>query len=142
MNRPDFDSIKDYDQFKEYSWSRAELRNICKEHGLLFVGTEKKLNKVIEAYFNGERIPPRRDWYTNKVLLSFVNENGLTMGFNLVLLSVSLIVTIIGIINKVNGTDDLYYVPCLGFGITGLIVAVAFIGWDRDLNVIMSYFPG
>ena len=141
MNRPDFDSIKDYDQFKEYRWSRAELRNICKEHGLLFVGTEKKLNKVIEAYFNGERIPPRRDWYTNKVLLSFVNENGLTMGFDLVLLSVNLIITIIGIINKVNGADDLYYVPCLGFGITGLIVAVAFIVWDRDLNVIMSYFP-
>ncbi|MBO7605049.1 MAG: hypothetical protein J6S61_01095, partial [Elusimicrobiaceae bacterium] len=52
-------------------------------HGLLFVGTEKKLNKVIEAYFNGEKIPPRRNWYTNMVLNSFVNENGVMMLFTL-----------------------------------------------------------
>ena len=62
MSRPDFDCIKDYDQFPKYSWSRAELSNICKKHGLLFVGSEKKLNKVIAVYFNGEIIPPRRNW--------------------------------------------------------------------------------
>ncbi len=141
MIRPDFDSINNYEQFKKYSWSRTELKDICKEHGLLFVGSEKKLNKVIEAYFNRKIIPPRRNWYTNKVLLSFVNENGSLMGFNIVLLVVNLIITVIGIINMVRGTDDLYYIPNYVFGITGLIVAVLFIYWDQDLNVILSYFP-
>ena len=73
MRSPDFDSIKDYEHFKKFRWSRGELENICRDHGLLFVGSEKKLNKVIEAYFNGEIIPPRRNWYTNKVLLNYVN---------------------------------------------------------------------
>lgn len=49
MLRPDFDSIINYEQFKKYTWSREELRNICLERGLLFVGSEKKLSKVIEA---------------------------------------------------------------------------------------------
>lgn len=138
---PDFDSIENYDQFKMYSWSRAELSKICKEHGLLFVGSAKKLNKVIEAYFNGKKIPPRRNWYTNMVLLSYVNETGITMGFDLVLFAVTLIVTVIGIINKVNGQDDLYYVPFFVFGVTGLIVACLMIYWGQDLNVIMSYIP-
>ena len=73
MNNPEFDSIKNYEEFTGYKWDRAELKNICRAHGLLFVGTEKKLNKVIEAYFNGEVIPPRRNWYTNSVLLRTVN---------------------------------------------------------------------
>ena len=142
MSRPDFDCIKDYDQFQKYSWSRAELSNICKEHGLLFVGSEKKLNKVIEAYFNGEIIPPRRNWYTNKVLLGYVNKNGLTMDFDLVLLAVSLLITVIGIISKLNGADDLYYVPCFVFGITGLIVALSFTIWGQDLYVKGYFIKG
>ena len=52
MIRPEFENIKDYDQFQQYNWSRTELKDICKKHGLLFVGSEKKLRKVIEAYFN------------------------------------------------------------------------------------------
>ncbi|MCR4689334.1 MAG: SAP domain-containing protein [Saccharofermentans sp.] len=141
MLRPDFDSIINYEQFKKYTWSREELRNICQERGLLFVGSAKKLSKVIEAYFNGEIIPPRRNWYTNRVLLSYVNDNGLLMGFDIALLVINLIITVIGIINKVNGADSLYYVPFLVFGIIGLIVAVLFAYWGQDLNVIMSYFP-
>ncbi len=141
MRKPDFDSIKSYDQFQKYKWNRTELIDICKEHGLLFIGSDKKLNKVIEAYLNGEIIPPRRNWYTNKILLSFVNENGLLMTFDIVLLLVNLLFIVIGIINYAKDTDDLYYTPFFVFGITGLIVAGLFIHWGRDLIVIKSYIP-
>ena len=138
MSSPDFDSIKDYEHFKKFRWSRGELENICRDHGLLIVGSEKKLNKVIEAYFNGEIIPPRRNWYTNKVLLNYVNKNGLLMGFDLGLFFVNLLLTVIGIVNRVRGAE---YVPFQVFGITGLILAVLCIYWGRDLDVIMSWFP-
>ena len=141
MKRPEFDSINNYDQFKKYSWSRIELREICKEHGLLFIGSEKKLNKVIEAYFNGNIIPPRRNWYTNKLLLSFVNENGLTMKFDFILLGVNLILTTIGIINRIKDADNTSAVLFLVFGITGLIVALSFLYFSKDLEVIRSYGP-
>lgn len=141
MIRPEFDSIKDYDQFLKYSWSRTELRDICKTHGLLFVGSEKKLSKVIEAYFNGDIIPPQRNWYTNELLLCFVNENGLLLEFDLVLLVVSLIFTVIGIINKINYVDNAASVLFLVFGITGLFVAWVFISFCKDLDVIRSYGP-
>ena len=141
MKRPEFDKIKNYNEFKKYRWTRNELIDICKEHGLRFIGTEKELNRVIESYFNGVRIPPRRDWYTNKVLCSFVNENGLLMFITLGILFISVLLCTIGIINKVRGTDDLCYIPHLVFGITGLIVAIAGIQVDRTLDVIKSYFP-
>lgn len=138
MNKPQFDSIKNYEEFTRYKWDRVELKNICRAHGLLFVGTEKKLNKVIEAYFSGEVIPPRRNWYTNSVLLSYVNENALSMGFDFILFAVSLFLTVIGIVNRESGSG---YVLFLVFGITGLILAVLCIYWGRDLDVIMSWFP-
>ena len=141
MLRPEFDSIKDYDQFKKYSWSRAELIDICKEHGLLFVGSEKKLSKVIEAYFNGEIIHPHRNWYTNKLLLSFVNENGLSLKFDFVLLGVSLIFTVIGIINKINYAESVAAVLFLVFGVTGLFVAFVSFNFSKNLDVVRSYSP-
>ncbi|MCR5726641.1 MAG: SAP domain-containing protein, partial [Lachnospiraceae bacterium] len=79
MKKPDFDNIKTYEEFKRYKWDRTELSNICIEHDLLFLGSEKKLSKVIEAYFNGEVITPHRNWYKNKVLLRYVNEEGSTL---------------------------------------------------------------
>ncbi len=110
--------------------------DICKEHGLLFVGSEKKLSKVIEAYFNGEIIHPHRNWYTNKLLLSFVNENGLSLKLDFVLLGVSLIFTVIGIINKINYAESVAAVLFLVFGVTGLFVAfVSFIEMSRKLQV-------
>ncbi|MBP5261233.1 MAG: hypothetical protein J6Z43_03795 [Clostridiales bacterium] len=141
MKRPDFDSIKTYEEFKRYKWYQNELSNICKAHGLLYNGTEKKLNKVIEAYFNGVRIPPRRDWYTNKLLMGFVNDNGVLMTFDLGLMTVSLILVTIGLINKVNGADEVKHVLPFVFGLTGLIVAVLFTYWGQDLDVIRSYIP-
>lgn len=58
MNRPDFDEIKDYTEFSKYYWYRDELIKICKAHGLKAPSSKIELNKVIEAYFCGEKILP------------------------------------------------------------------------------------
>ena len=60
MQRPEFDSIKDYDEFSKYYWYRDELIKICKAHGLKSDGTKIELNKVIEAYYSGEKILPEK----------------------------------------------------------------------------------
>ncbi|MBO4900658.1 MAG: hypothetical protein J5509_10260 [Lachnospiraceae bacterium] len=60
MNRPDFDTIKDFEEFSKYYWYREELIKICKAHGLKHTGSKIELNKVIEAYFAGEKILPER----------------------------------------------------------------------------------
>ena len=60
MQRPDFDSIKDYEEFGRYYWYRDELIKICKSHGLKADGSKIELNKVVEAYFRGEKIPPEK----------------------------------------------------------------------------------
>ena len=141
MARPEFDSIKTFKEFKKYKWNRSELADICKDHGLLFIGTEKKLNGVIEAYFNGVRIPPRRNWYTNKKLVSFVNENGFALIFDLVLALVSATLIVIGIINRIRGIDDIYSVPYIVFGAPGFVFAIVGIQVGRDIDVIKSFFP-
>lgn len=56
--RPEFDSIKDYAEFSKYYWYRDELIKICKNHGLRAYGSKIELNKVIAAYFSGEKILP------------------------------------------------------------------------------------
>ena len=60
MDRPDFDSIKDYAEFSKYYWYREELIRICKAHGLKAPSGKIELNKVIEAYFSGEKILPEK----------------------------------------------------------------------------------
>ncbi len=60
MKRPDFDSIKDYEEFSRYYWYREELIQICKAHGLKSDGSKIELNHVIEAYFSGEKILPEK----------------------------------------------------------------------------------
>ena len=60
MIRPDFDDIKDYAEFCKYYWYREELIKICKAHGLKADGGKIELNKVIEAYFAGEKILPEK----------------------------------------------------------------------------------
>ena len=60
MNRPEFDSIKDYKEFSKYYWYRDELIKICKAHGLKSDGNKIELNKVVEAYFSGEKILPEK----------------------------------------------------------------------------------
>ena len=60
MQRPKFDSIKDYAEFSKYYWYRDELIKICKAHGLKADGGKIELNKVVEAYFSGEKILPEK----------------------------------------------------------------------------------
>ena len=60
MNRPEFDSIKDFTEFSKYYWYRDELIKICKAHGLFAPSGKIELYKVIEAYFAGEKILPEK----------------------------------------------------------------------------------
>lgn len=60
MDRPEFDRIKDYAEFSKYYWYRDELIKICKDHGLKSPSGKIELNKVIEAYFAGEKILPEK----------------------------------------------------------------------------------
>ncbi len=60
MTRPEFDTIKSYEEFLKYYWYREELIKICKAHGLKADGSKIELNKVIEAYFSGEKILPEK----------------------------------------------------------------------------------
>lgn len=58
MQRPEFDKITSYEEFSKYYWYREELIRICKSHGLKAPSGKIELNKVIEAYFAGEKILP------------------------------------------------------------------------------------
>ena len=58
MDRPEFDQIKSYEEFSRYYWYREELIKICKSLGLRSDLSKIELNRVIEAYFNGEKILP------------------------------------------------------------------------------------
>ena len=60
MQRPEFDNIKNYTEFCKYYWYRDELIKICKAHGLKATGSKIELNKVVEAYFSGEKILPEK----------------------------------------------------------------------------------
>ena len=60
MERPEFDNIKNFTEFSKYYWYREELIKICKDHGLKTPSGKLELNKVIEAYFAGERILPEK----------------------------------------------------------------------------------
>ena len=79
MQRPEFDSIKDYAEFSKYYWYRDELIIICKAHGLKADGSKIELNKVVEAYFSGEKILPENKKST-KMHKATVTELALNTG--------------------------------------------------------------
>lgn len=58
MERPQFENIKDYNEFCKYYWYRDELIKICKNLGLKHNGSKIELNEVIKEYFSGNRIQP------------------------------------------------------------------------------------
>ena len=60
MVRPDFSEIKTFEEFSKYYWYREELQKICRTLGLKSDGGKIELNKVIESYFNGEKILPEK----------------------------------------------------------------------------------
>ena len=80
MDRPEFDDIKDYAEFSKYYWYRDELIKICRAHGLKAPSGKIELNKVIEAYFSGEKILPDRKKTGRKkktVAIDLTPETGL-----------------------------------------------------------------
>ena len=60
MKRPDFKDIKSFEEFSKHYWYREELIKICRVLGLKSNGGKIELNKVIEAYFNGEKLLPEK----------------------------------------------------------------------------------
>ena len=79
MERPDFNSITSYEEFSRYYWYREELIKICKAHGLKAPSGKIELNKVIEAYFAGEKILPekRRGDKKNSIVTDLTLDTGL-----------------------------------------------------------------
>jgi hypothetical protein len=87
MDRPEFNSIKDFAEFSKYYWYREELIRICKEHGLKTASGKIELYKIIEAYFRGEKILPekkqvrkRKATVTELTLQTGLIECGFTFG--------------------------------------------------------------
>ena len=60
MSRPDFSEIKSFEEFSKYYWYREELIKICRTLGLKYKGGKIEINKVIESYFNGEKLLPEK----------------------------------------------------------------------------------
>jgi len=58
MQRPEFSSIKCFEEFSKYYWYRDEMIKICKGLGLKHTGSKIELTEVIKAYFAGEKILP------------------------------------------------------------------------------------
>lgn len=52
-DRPDFTTIKTYQEFSQYYWYRAELADICKRLGKERSGVKKELEAQIKQYFAG-----------------------------------------------------------------------------------------
>ena len=79
MTRPEFDSIKSFEEFSKYYWYREELIKICKDHGLKSDGSKIELNGVIESYFSGEKIAPvkKRTVKPKKVVKELTVDTGL-----------------------------------------------------------------
>ena len=51
--RPEFNTIKSYEEFEKYYWYREELCKICKSLGIDASGTKQELNHNIKEYFAG-----------------------------------------------------------------------------------------
>lgn len=55
--RPKFEDIGSYAEFAKYYWYSNELRTICKNLHIEYVGDKAELNNTIRAYFDGIIIP-------------------------------------------------------------------------------------
>lgn len=55
-SRPNFEEIKSYEEFEKYYWYREELQEICKGLDLEYNANKTDLNKIIKAWFAGEKI--------------------------------------------------------------------------------------
>lgn len=65
--RPDFFTIKSYDEFAKYYWYREELSLICKQLNIDDTGTKQDLNYNIKEYFKGNLIKKKKVYSPKKV---------------------------------------------------------------------------
>lgn len=84
-NRPDFKELKSYKEFEKYYWYREELQEICKKLGLEYNANKTGLNKIIEAWYAGEKIThkPKERLKTDEInptLNSSLIKCGFTFG--------------------------------------------------------------
>lgn len=54
MNRPIFEEIHDYNEFRQYFWYREELSLICRNLDLNSTGNKEELQDNIKEYFNNK----------------------------------------------------------------------------------------
>ena len=80
MERPEFNEIKDYEEFCRYYWYREELIKICKDLGLKASGSKIELNDIIKAYFSGDKILPEK----KKITRTKTTIKELTLGTGLI----------------------------------------------------------
>lgn len=57
--RPQFEKIKNFEEFSKYYWYRDELKNICRNLGIDSSGMKAELNNNIKEYFTGNLIKPK-----------------------------------------------------------------------------------
>ena len=73
FERPEFNELKSYEEFRQYYWYKEELSEICKSLGLEYNAVKKELNSIIEAYFQGEIRKPQ------KIKISHSNDDNITL---------------------------------------------------------------
>lgn len=69
-NRPEFEQIKSYQEFSQYYWYLAELKQIAKNLGIDDSGTKVELNYKIEEYFKGNLIKKRKSSPKTKITVT------------------------------------------------------------------------
>lgn len=65
-DRPDFTTIKTYQEFSHYYWYRTELADICKQLGLEYSGIKTELEEEIKQYFAGNVVQKKVSLKTKK----------------------------------------------------------------------------
>ena len=65
-DRPDFTTMKTYQEFSHYYWYRTELADICKQLGLEYSGIKTELEEEIKQYFAGTVVQKKVPLKTKK----------------------------------------------------------------------------
>lgn len=65
-DRPDFTTMKTYQEFSHYYWYRTELADICKQLGLEYSGIKTELEEEIKQYFAGNVVQKKVSLKTKK----------------------------------------------------------------------------
>ena len=66
QDRPDFTTMKTYQEFSHYYWYRTELADICKQLGLEYSGIKTELEEEIKQYFAGNVVQKKVPLKTKK----------------------------------------------------------------------------